>query len=58
MRVHLGLGDARKVHALEIHWPSESVEKLRRPAPNPILTVDQGNRVTGELCVLCQREKD
>jgi hypothetical protein len=50
MRVHFGLGDADKVDAVEIHWPSGQVEKLNLTAADRIFTVEEGKGVTDELC--------
>jgi hypothetical protein len=50
MRVHFGLGDASKVDALEIHWPSGAVEKLELPAVDRIYAITEGKGVTGALC--------
>jgi hypothetical protein len=57
MRVHFGLGDAKTVSAVEIHWPSGNVEKLRLPAVDRIFTIDEGKGVTGALCTMCQAGK-
>ena len=57
MRVHFGLGDATKVDAVEIHWPSGTTEKLSLPAVDRIFTVEEGKGITGELCVLCKTAK-
>lgn len=53
MRVHFGLGDATRVDAVEIHWPSGAVQKLGLPAVDRIFTIEEGKGITGELCVLC-----
>ncbi len=48
-RVHFGLGDAAKVDAVEIHWPSGLKEKLSLPAVDKIFTVEEGKGVTGQV---------
>ena len=50
MRVHFGLGDAARVDAVEIHWPSGKVENLQVNAVDRILTVEEGKGITGALC--------
>jgi hypothetical protein len=50
MRVHFGLGDASKIDALEIHWPSGVVEKLELPAVDRIYAITEGKGVTGARC--------
>ncbi len=53
-RLHFGLGDATAVDAVEIHWPSGSVEKLKLHAVDRIFTIEEGKGITGELCVACK----
>jgi hypothetical protein len=53
MRVHFGLGDAAAVNALEIHWPSGTVEKLRLPSVDRIFTITEDKGITSELCATC-----
>jgi hypothetical protein len=48
-RVHFGLGDATAVSAVEVHWPSGSVEKVSLPAVDCIYTVEEGKGVTAKL---------
>jgi hypothetical protein len=57
MRVHFGLGDANLVDAVEIHWPSGAVEKLRLSTVDRIFTVEEGKGIIGELCTACKLEK-
>lgn len=42
MRVHFGLGDAAKIDALEIRWPSGAVESLHPPTVDRIVTIEEG----------------
>jgi enediyne biosynthesis protein E4 len=53
-RVHFGLGDARTVDAIEIHWPSGALEKIRPAAVDRIYTVEEGKGITSELCASCR----
>ena len=41
-RVHFGLGDAIKVDAVEVHWPSGAVEKVQLPGVDRIYTIQEG----------------
>ena len=41
-RVHFGLGDADKIDAVEIHWPSGQQEKVSLPGVDKIFTVEEG----------------
>jgi enediyne biosynthesis protein E4 len=47
-RVHFGLGDADKVEAVEIHWPSGLKEKVSLPGVDKIFTVEEGKGVIGQ----------
>jgi len=44
-RLHFGLGAATKVDAVEIHWPSGAVEKVKLPAVDAFFTVTEGKGV-------------
>jgi len=48
-RVHFGLGDAEKVDAVEIHWPSGVKEKVNLPGVDRIFAVEEGKGVTGQV---------
>jgi enediyne biosynthesis protein E4 len=50
MRVHFGLGDATKINAIEIYWPSGAVEKTGLPDVDRIYTITEGRGITGALC--------
>ena len=50
MRVHFGLGQAAKVDAVEIHWPSGLKEMVKLPRVDRIYTVTEGKGITGALC--------
>lgn len=57
LRVHFGLADATTVDAVEIHWPSGLVEKLKLPAIDRIFTVEEGKGVAGSFCIGCANAK-
>lgn len=40
-RAHFGLGNASKIEAIEIHWPSGMVQTLRNISVDRLLTVDE-----------------
>jgi len=48
-RVHFGLGDAEKVDAVEIDWPSGVKEKVNLPGVDRIFAVEEGKGVTGQV---------
>ena len=56
-RVHFGLGDAKTVNAIEIHWPGGALEKIRVAAVDRIYTVEEGKGITSELCESCPLQK-
>src|SRR5512143_108775 len=43
LRVHFGLGRARKVKALEVRWPSGQVDSVNDIAANQIIVVKEGS---------------
>ncbi len=47
-RVHFGLGDADKVDAVEIHWPSGAIEKVQLPGVDRIYTIQEGKGIVGQ----------
>ena len=47
-RVHFGLGEADKVDAVEIHWPSGAIEMLHLPGVDRIYTIQEGRGIVGQ----------
>jgi enediyne biosynthesis protein E4 len=41
-RIHFGLGDATTINAIEVHWPSGSIEKFSIAKPDQIVTLTEG----------------
>ena len=41
VRLHFGLGDARRIDRIEIRWPSGKVQTLEGERPNRIITVTE-----------------
>ncbi len=46
-RIYFGLGGHAKIDSLEVTWPSGTVDVIRNPAPNEIITVKEGAGLTG-----------
>lgn len=46
LRLHFGLGQAKQIDQLEIHWPNGTTQQLNRVPGNQILTVTQ-ERLSG-----------
>ncbi|MCS5610492.1 MAG: CRTAC1 family protein [Candidatus Poribacteria bacterium] len=44
LRLHFGLGQAKQIDQLEIHWPNGTTQQLNRVPGNQILTVTQEKR--------------
>jgi hypothetical protein len=45
LRVHFGLGDAKKVDLLEIHWPSGAVDTLKDLDVNRLHVIQEGGKI-------------
>jgi hypothetical protein len=54
LRVHFGLGDARGIDQVEIHWPSGATEQVAIPTLDRIYTIEEGKGVTGSTCAECK----
>jgi hypothetical protein len=50
MRVHFGLGEASKVDAVEIRWPSGKKETVKLPVVDRIYAITEGKGITSALC--------
>ena len=48
-RPHFGIGDATKVEALEIHWPSGSVERVSLPSVDRFFAIEEGKGVVPSI---------
>jgi hypothetical protein len=45
LRVHFGLGDAKKVDLLEIRWPSGAVDTLKDLDVNRLHVIQEGGKI-------------
>lgn len=45
LRIHFGLGDAKKVDVVEIRWPSGAVDTLKDLDVNKLYVVEEGGKV-------------
>jgi len=50
LRVHFGLGEASKVDAVEIRWPSGAKQTLKIPAVDRIYTIKESKGIIHSLC--------
>jgi hypothetical protein len=56
LRVHFGLGRARKVDRLEIHWPSGAVDTLKDVAVNQLVYVKEGEGIVRKVSFKGERD--
>ncbi|HEV8394430.1 MAG TPA: CRTAC1 family protein [Vicinamibacterales bacterium] len=49
LRVSFGLGDAASVDRVEIRWPGGRSERLEKPVPNQIVTVQEGRGIIASV---------
>jgi hypothetical protein len=47
LRAHVGLGDATRVDRIDVRWPAGTMETVRDLAANQIVTITEGQGVTG-----------
>jgi len=45
LRIHFGLGEAKKVDVVEIHWPSGKVDMLKDLDVNRLYVVEEGGKI-------------
>jgi hypothetical protein len=45
LRIHFGLGEAKKVDTLEVRWPSGAVDRLRDLEVNRLYVVEEGGKI-------------
>jgi len=45
LRIHFGLGEAKKADSVEIHWPSGAVDTLKDLAVNRLYVVQEGGKI-------------
>jgi hypothetical protein len=56
LRIHFGLGAAKKVDSLEIHWPSGKVETLKDLAVDKFYSVLEGSGVVDRAKIVPARK--
>jgi hypothetical protein len=57
LRLHFGLGEAKKVDLLEIHWPSGAVDKLTNLDVNCLYVIEEGGKILKEDAFIPSRKK-
>lgn len=49
LRIHFGLGDAKKVDMVEIRWPSGTVDSLKDLEVDRLYVIEEGGKVLKRL---------
>jgi enediyne biosynthesis protein E4 len=49
LRVHFGIGKAKKIDLLEVRWPSGQVDTLKDVAPNQVIHVKEGGGIVNSV---------
>ena len=52
LRVHVGLGDSTRVDRIDVRWPAGTTETIRDVAANQIVTITEGQGMTGRSALL------
>ena len=47
LRVHVGLGEATRVERIDVRWPGAGSRRSRDVAANQIVTMTEGQGITG-----------
>jgi enediyne biosynthesis protein E4 len=47
LRLHVGLGEANRVDRIDVRWPAGGTETIRDVAANQIVTISEGQGLTG-----------
>jgi hypothetical protein len=47
LRVHVGMGDATQVDRIDVRWPAGKTDTIRDVAANQIVTITEGQGITG-----------
>jgi hypothetical protein len=58
LRLHFGLGEAKKVDLLEIRWPSGAVDSLKDLAVNRLYVIQEGGKILKAETLVPARKKD
>jgi len=57
LRIHFGLGEAKKVDVVEIRWPSGAVDTLKELDVNRLYVVEEGGKVLKNEALVGAKEK-
>jgi hypothetical protein len=58
LRLHFGLGEAKKVDLLEIRWPSGAVDSLKDLVVNRLYVIQEGGKMLKAETLVPARKKD
>jgi enediyne biosynthesis protein E4 len=48
LRAHVGLGEAARIDRIDVRWPAGQTESIRDVAANQVVTVTEGQGITGQ----------
>jgi hypothetical protein len=57
LRIHFGLGEARKVDSVEISWPSGIVDALKDLDVNRLYVIEEGGRILKNEVLIAAKKK-
>ncbi len=57
LRIHFGLGEAKKVDVVEIRWPSGAVDTLKELDVNRLYVVEEGGKILKNEALVAARKK-
>ena len=57
LRIHFGLGEAKKVDAVEIRWPSGAVDTLKDLEVNRLYVVEEGGKILKNEILVAAKKK-
>ncbi len=56
LRIHFGLGEAKKVDLVEIRWPSGTVDSLKDLDVNHLYVIEEGGKVLKNEALVAARK--
>jgi hypothetical protein len=57
LRIHFGLGDAKKVDLVEIHWPSGMIDTLKDLDINKLYVIQEGGKILKAEALVAAKKK-
>ena len=57
LRIHFGLGEAKKVDLVEIRWPSGTVDTLKDLDVNRLYVIEEGGKILKSEVLIAAKRK-